>query len=75
MKRKGLVKEYEKNVPLPQSQLHTARYAHHIWQVDGQGATTVQGIGKVHLININRFILQNLLWKCPYYAGLHSGAP
>lgn len=75
LKRKGLVKKYEKNIPLPESKLHPATYAHHIWQIDGQGATTVQSIGKVHLINIKDVFSKTYCGSVPYYAGLHSGTP
>jgi len=75
LKSKGLVKKYEKNVPLPESQLHPASYAHHIWQIDGQGATTVEGIGKVHLINTKDVFSKTYCGSVPKYAGLHSGAP
>ena len=75
LKHKGLVKKYERNVPLPNSQLHPATYAHHIWQIDGQGATEVEGIGKVHLINTKDVFSKTYCGSVPKYAGLHSGAP
>lgn len=75
LKSKGLTKEYEKNIPLPDSQLHRANYSHHIWQIDGQGATLVEGIGKVHLINTKDVFSRTYCGSIPYLAGLHSGSP
>lgn len=75
LKCKGLTKEYEKNIPLPDSQLHSAKYPHHIWQIDGQGATSVDGVGKVHLINTKDVFSRTYCGSIPEYAGLHSGTP
>ena len=75
LKSKGLVKKYEKNIPLPESQLHPATSVHHIWQIDGQGATSVEGIGKVHLINTKDVFSRTYCGSVPQPAGLHSGAP
>lgn len=75
LNNRGLVKKYEKHVALPGSKLHPAKYPHHIWQTDGQGATTVEGIGKVHLINTKDVHSKVYCGSVPFYAGLHSGSP
>ena len=75
LKLKGLTKEYEKNISLPSSQLHSANYPHHIWQIDGQGSTSVEGIGKVHLINTKDVYSRVYCGSVPQPAPLHSGSP
>lgn len=75
LKNKGLVKQYEKNIPLADSQLHFAEYPHHIWQIDGQGATYIEGIGNVHLINTKDVYSKIYCGSFPEHASLHSGSP
>lgn len=75
LKVKGLVKKYEKNIPLPNSQLHSAKYPHHIWQIDGQGVTFIEGVGKVHLINTKDVFSKTYCGSFPQHASLYSGSP
>ncbi len=75
LKTHGLVKKYEKHVSLPDSALHKAEYPHHIWQIDGQGAIEVDGIGKVHMLNTKDVFSKVYCGSIPIDAGLHSGSP
>jgi len=75
LKVKGLVKKYDKNIPLPDSQLYPAKYPHHIWQIDGQGATLIEGLGRVHLINIKDVFSKTYCGSFPNHASLRNGSP
>ncbi|MDB4727870.1 integrase core domain-containing protein [Saprospiraceae bacterium] len=75
LKEKGFVKEYERHVPIPNTKLHKAKYAHHIWQIDGQGATEVNGLGRLNLINTKDVFSKAYCGCYPCTARSHNGSP
>ncbi len=75
LKSKGLTKKYDKHVPIPNTELQSAQHAHHIWQIDGQGAFPIEGIGRIHLINIKDVFSRTYCGSIPNAAGLRSGSP
>lgn len=52
LKVRGLVRSYDKHVPMPESQVKIARRAHQVWQVDAQGSFRLENIGPIAMINI-----------------------
>ena len=52
LKAKGLVKSYDKYIPIPQSNRQKAQRPHHIWELDAQGAYRLKGLGPITMINI-----------------------
>ena len=52
LKVRGLVRSYDKHVPMPDSQATIARRAHQVWQVDAQGSFRLENIGPIAMINI-----------------------
>lgn len=75
LKEKGLVKEYEKHVPIPNTKLQGAKFPHHIWQIDGQGATKVDGLGRLNLINTKDVFSKTYCGSFPCIARSHNGSP
>jgi len=52
IKHHGLVKRYNKQVSLPDSNMIKALRAHHVWELDAQGSFKVDNIGPIAMINI-----------------------
>jgi len=75
LKKKGLVKEYEKHIPIPNTKLHGAKHPHHIWQIDGQGATQVNELGRLNLINTKDVFSKVYCGSFPCIARSHNGSP
>ena len=75
LKEKKLVKEYEKRVPIPGTELHGAKHPHHVWQIDGQGATAVEELGRVNLINTKDVFSKAYCGSFPCLARSHNGSP
>lgn len=75
LKNKGLVRDYEKHVPIPGTTIQVAKFPHHIWQIDGQGATTVDGLGRINLINTKDVFSKTYCGSLPLMASSHNGSP
>lgn len=52
LKEQGLVKAYDKHVPMPESEMKQVSKPHQVWQMDAQGSTKVENIGCIAMINI-----------------------
>jgi hypothetical protein len=52
LKDKGLVRRYEKHVPMPDNKVGTAISSHQLWQMDAQGCFKLNNIGPIAMINI-----------------------
>lgn len=52
LKAKGLVRRYDKHVPIPDSQVNIAQRPHQVWQLDAQGGCVLNNIGPMAMINI-----------------------
>lgn len=52
LKQKGLIKTYEKHIPMPDSQVEATSKPHQLWQMDAQGNTKLENIGPIAMINI-----------------------
>ncbi len=75
LKEKGFVKKYEKHVSIPGTHIESAKHSHHIWQIDGQGATHIEGLGRVNLIN-TKDVFSKLYCGClPFMSRSHNGSP
>lgn len=52
IKSANLARQYEKHIPIPNTDRCTAQQAHQVWQLDAQGAFQLQGIGPITMLNI-----------------------
>jgi len=75
LKLKGLTKVYEEHVEMPRSKMHFPNRPHHIWQIDSQGATDVNSIGRVNLINTKDVFSKLYSGTLPAPARSHNGSP
>lgn len=52
LKEQGKVRKYERHESLPEPQEQPVQRPHQEWEMDAQGVTTVDGLGKVSFINL-----------------------
>ena len=52
LKEKKRVRPYERHQDLPEPKTEVAQRPHQEWEMDAQGVTTVEGLGKVSFINL-----------------------
>jgi transposase len=52
LKEQGRVRAYERNQDLPEASELPVERPHQEWEMDAQGVTTVEGLGKVSFINV-----------------------
>ncbi len=52
LKSAGLVRSYEKHVPIPNTERCVAQRAHQSWQLDAQGNFLLAGVGPIAMLNI-----------------------
>jgi len=75
LKKRSLVKPYEKNVEMAGSTIHEAERAHHIWQIDGQGAKDIEGLGRINFLNVKDLYSKAYCGSLPAWARSHNGSP
>lgn len=75
LKQKGLNREYEAVHPLPNSKKVRSTFPHQVWQIDGQGACKVSGLGRINLINIKDIYSRIYCGSLPVRARSHNGSP
>ena len=52
LKEQGKVRKYERHEDLPEPKAEAVQRPHQEWEMDAQGVTTVDGLGKVSFINL-----------------------
>ena len=75
LKKSGLASCYEKHYPLPNVELQKARYAHQVWQLDGQGAIGVPGVGRINFLNIKDLYSGVYCASRVVMSNSHNGSP
>ena len=52
LKEQGKVRQYERHQDLPEPKVQPVQYPHQEWEMDAQGVTMIDGLGKVSFINL-----------------------
>ena len=65
LKQAGFTRKYQRHVDLPQPPVQATQAPHDEWQMDAQGVTKVDGVGKVSVITIIDVVSRLKVESCP----------
>lgn len=75
LKAQSLVKEYQKHIPLANTELHKVKQVHEQWQLDAKGAYLIDDLGKVVFINVKDVVSKVYCASLPLLSLAHNGSP
>jgi len=74
LKAQSLVKEYQKHIPLANTELHEVEQVHEQWQLDAKGASWIDNLGKVVFINVKDVVSKVHCASLPLLSLAHNGS-